>query len=297
MALAGSGLRVTAVDIEPVRAWMAGFNAACAGVSADAADPNLPPDPFHLDPARRDEHAAPGGHRLWQIDDHFPGPAVWRKVIERRHSGAIKLGPGLDIAAACRVLPPGTAHEVEIISERGRLTQAVVWIGALARGRAGSRVATLLDEHGVTSLRAEHVASPPDAPIDPPCGPLRRYLIEADASIERAGLLALACRNDGRMTGVHPGLGLLTSDAPAHGPMFTNFEVLAHMPWVEKNVRAWLREHRGGIVEVKTRGRAADPDALQKHLRGNGDITHTLFVFRTGRSIESVVTRRTESRA
>lgn len=291
MALAGAGLKVTAVDIDPARAWMAGRNAGCASMAADAADAALPPGAFHLDPARRDET---GSNRLWQIDDHFPGPTVWRRVIERRRSGAIKLGPGLDIAAACRVLPPGTAHEMEIISERGRLTQAVLWIGELARGCAGSRVATRLGESGATSLRAEHVAA--DAPIDPPCGPLRRFLIEADASIERAGLLALACRKDGRMTGVHPGLGLLTSDAPPqsapHGPMFTSFEVLAHMPWIEKNVRAWLKQHDGGIVEVKTRGRAVDPDAVQKHLRGEGATPYTVFVHRMGRSIEAVITRR-----
>lgn len=293
MALVRAGLRVAAVDREPARAWMAGVNAGCASVAADAADHDLPPGPFHIDPARRDEtggSGGAGGNRLWQIDDHSPGPAAWRSVIERRRGGAIKLGPGLDIAAACRVLPPGMAHEVEIISERGRLTQAVVWIGELARACAGSRVATLLGEGGPSSLRAEHVA--PDAPTDPPSGPLRRYLIEADASIERAGLLALACRKDGRMTGVHPGLGLLTSDAPAIGPMFTAFEVLDHMPWIEKNVRAWLRSHGGGIVEVKTRGRAVDPDALQKRLRADGETAHTLFVFRMGRSVEAVITRR-----
>jgi hypothetical protein len=287
IALREAGLAVTVVDNDPVRAWMAGQNARCPSLAADAAAEDLPPGPFHLDPARRTDD---GSRRLWQIDDHQPGPSIWRRIIERRRSGAIKLGPGLDIAAACRVLPPGTAHEVEIISENGRLTQGVMWIGELARGCAGSRVATLLTDAGATSLRADYVA--PDAPMEPPCGPLRRHLIETDPSIERAGLLALACRKDGRMTGIHPGLGLLTSDAPPHGPMYTSFEVLAHMPWIEKNVRAWLRAHGGGVVEVKTRGRAVDPDVLQKHLRGEGPTTYTLFVLRLGRTVEAFATRR-----
>jgi hypothetical protein len=76
--------------------------------------------------------------------------------------------------------------------------------------------------------------------------------------------------------------------------MFTAFGVLAHMPWIEKNVRAWLKEHDGGIVEVKTRGRAVDPDLVQKHLRGTGGQAYTVFVLRLGRAIEAFVTSRYE---
>lgn len=65
------------------------------------------------------------------------------------------------------------------------------------------------------------------------------------------------------------------------------------MPWIEKRVRAWLREHRAGVVEVKTRGRAVDPDALQNRLRGGGDEPYVVFVLRLGRAIEAIIARRT----
>lgn len=289
--LADAGLAVTVVDIDPVRAWMAGLNAASTSHAADAADPSLPAGPFHLDPARRDDSSG-ATHRLWQIDDHRPGPAVWRAIIERRKDGAIKLGPGLDIAAACRVLPPGTPHEVELISEHGRLTQAVLWIGRLADRRMGARTATLLGRGHASTLTAEQRDLRPE-----PIGPLRRYLIECDPSIERAGLLGMACAKDGRATGLHAGLGLLTSDAPrllgpATAAMFMAFEIVAHMPWIERNVRTWLHQHHGGIVEIKTRGRVVDPDVVQKHLRGDGASPYTIFILRLGRAIESFITRR-----
>lgn len=289
VGLQDAGLAVTAVDSDPSRAWMAGRNAGCASLAADAADPSLPPGAFHLDPARRDGEST---QRLWQIDDHRPGPSSWRMIIERRKDGAIKLGPGLDIAAACRVLPQDAPHEVEIISERGRLTQALLWIGRLAAGRTGARTATALSGGSATTLTAAPGEIKPE-----PIGPLRRYLIECDASIERTGLLGVVCARDGRATGVHAGLGLLTSDAPyllgpAMAGMFTPFEVVARMPWIERNIRTWLHQHDGGLVEVKTRGRVVDPDVVQKHLRGDGSTRYAVFVLRLGRAIEAFITRR-----
>jgi len=294
MGLTAAGLKVLAIDKDDARSWMCAQNAGagCTRRACDVLDASLPDGPFHLDPSRRTESDTGEVRRLFQIDDHWPGPSIWRTLIERHRDGAIKLGPGLDIEAVRRVLPPGVEHEIEIISERGRLTQAVLWVGRLARHARGARTATLLHNHNPpTSLRAEAGGCG-----EPPGGPLRRYLIEADASIERAGLL-LAAAHQTTMTTLAPGLGLLTGEAPAPGPLFSNFAVVATMPWIEKNARAWLKDHDSGIVEIKTRGRAIDPDHLQTSLRGPGSTRYTLFILRIGRSLDAIITLRVNQTA
>jgi hypothetical protein len=272
MGLVGAGLEVTAVDLDPVRAWMAGVNAGCRSVCADAADAGLPDGPFHIDPARRTEDNT---RRLVRWEDLRPGPEVLRAIIDRRGTGAIKLGPGVDFAS----LPPG---EVEVVGERGRLTQAVLWLGALSRGD-GVRTATLLPVGVKLSGNAQ------DA--DPPSGPLGRYVFEVDDAAERAGLLGTLCREVG-LPMVHPRLGLLTGDGLIESPWLTAFEVIEEMPWNEKRTEERLRTLGAGVVEVKTRGRAVDPDAIQKRLSGEEGPMLTLFVLRFDRALRAIIARR-----
>jgi len=47
-----------------------------------------------------------------------------------------------------------------------------------------------------------------------------------------------------------------------------------------------------GVVEVKTRGGAVDPDRAQRRLRGPGETPFTVFVLRWDRQIIAMVTRR-----
>jgi len=46
------------------------------------------------------------------------------------------------------------------------------------------------------------------------------------------------------------------------------------------------------VVEVKTRGRAVNPDALQKRLRGTGRTTFTVFIYRHEQRLLAHITRR-----
>jgi hypothetical protein len=284
MALTRAGLNVLGVDRDPARAWMCGLNAPCEVRTADVLDPDLPDGPFHLDPSRREESA---GRRVFDLSRHEPRPEVWRFLIAGRRNGAIKLGPGVDAEKLAAELPPGTPHELEFISERGRLTQAVAWIGSMALS-PGCHRATL-----VTGLATHSIAG---LPGEPPLGPLGRYLIETDASVERANLLSELCRTE-VLLALHPRLGLLTADRPCDSPMAASFEVLAHMPWNPKRVRAWLRDHDGGIVEVKTRAKTVDPDAVQMELRGEGATAYAVFVLRIGNDIQAIITRRAAARS
>jgi hypothetical protein len=178
----------------------------------------------------------------------------------------------------------GKAVSLEVLSERGRLTQLVVWTGEWAE--AGTRCATLLGSGG-TVQRVKGLCSEVG---EPELGGLGRYLVEADASIERTRLLGVACRGRG-LSGMARGRGLLTGDV-AVGGMFTSFEVLEHGVWNERRARRALEALDAGIVEVKTRGKAVDPDAVAGAMRGKGDRALTLFVLRVGEKMEMMVTTR-----
>lgn len=276
MALAQAGLRVTAVDRDPVRAWMAECNARCATLACDVLDPKVPYCPFHLDPARRDE----SGKRSFDLDALQPPPEIIRRICAERAcvGGAIKLAPGIDHDDALS-LSPG---ELEFISERGTLTQCVLWTGRFA---LQERTATLLDARGTHMLSGEaDMGSPPVAPI-------ARFIFEIDPSIERARLLHQIC-TEMRCPMLHPKLGLLTADEPRAHPMCEAFEVLAEMAWSLKRCRAELARWNAGIVEVKTRGKVVDTDVVQKQLRGDGDTTLAAFILRFDHALRCIIARR-----
>jgi hypothetical protein len=296
------GLNVLAVDRDPVRAWMAGRNAGCASQIGDAAawadgDEAIPPGTaLHLDPARRAD-----GRRRYRLADHEPDPATIRRLWERCPDSALKLSPAVDLTELAETFPgnlPGAAAlpgaealpgagEVEFISEAGRLVQAVLWTGRLARPRK-LRTATLLCDGRTHTLQGE--------PADDTAlrsAPAGRYVFTVDPAAERAGLLHQLA-----LPALHPRLGLLTADDlidDARSPWLTPFELLADLPWHHDKPRAvqdWLAAHDGGIVEVKTRGKAVDPDRVQPQLRGGGETPYTVFILRFDASIRALITRR-----
>jgi len=286
MALRAAGLQVLGVDADEVRAWMCAANASCQSRSARVEDPGAWNTPwFHLDPSRRTE----GGKRIFTLADLSPGPEVWRGVIDRAKScaagnafgGAIKLGPGVNPAEVLEAIGTSLPVEIEFISENRRMSQAVAWVGKLA-GTASVRA---------TAIRGDQVMSIAGEPAEPEVGQLSAFLIEADDAIERASLLGSLAQSIGA-SAICRGLGLLTADHPPADEWATSFAILASMPWNERRIHAWLREHDGGIVEVKTRGGAVEPDALQLRLRGRGGTVYTLFVLRIGRAMEAFITRR-----
>jgi len=272
MELGNAGLQVVGVDLDPVRAWMCRQNAGVQTLVCDVLDPSVPSGVFHLDPARRTDD----GRRSRDLDALQPGPTVWEELIRARHDGAIKLHPGVNASE----LPAG---ELEIISESGKLTQAVLWIGRLAQRE---RRATLVDRAGGVIAQ---LSGPADRPEDE--SPIADYIHTMDPSVERADLAAELIGETGLRL-VHPGAGLLTGSSPSGHPMTAAFRVLDAMPWDRGRVKEALRSHDAGVVEVKTRGQAVDTDAAQSSLRGRGDRLLTLFVLPLGRSVTAIITER-----
>jgi len=289
MSLARVG-DVRAIDISPLRAWMTHRNAGCPAEAADAETLDLQGEVFHLDPARRDDAAGAGdSRRFWRYEDYRPGPAFIDRLLTTCPDGAIKLGPGVDLdalpSAPSALSGGGGGGEIEIINEGGTLVQAVLWCGRLAV-HPGKRTATRLPE-GLSFTAAPQPLTPRD---DAPAKAFDRFLYVPDPAIERADLLGALCR-DLPVREAHPGLGILTSAEPVEVPWLSGFEVLAQLPWRPRKIRDWLKAHDGGLIEVKTRGKAIDTDFAQHDLRGAGREPYTIFALRLGRKITAVIAR------
>ncbi|MEM6334199.1 MAG: hypothetical protein AAF823_12755, partial [Planctomycetota bacterium] len=100
-----------------------------------------------------------------------------------------------------------------------------------------------------------------------------------------------------------PALGLLPAPTPQpphvtadQSTFLTPFEVLDHQPYNLKRLKRTLAAHHAGLVEVKTRDQAVNPDTLQPQLRGpappNPQHTLTVFILRWDRAIFATITRR-----
>ncbi|MCT3006155.1 hypothetical protein EFN17_00930 [Propionibacterium freudenreichii] len=89
-----------------------------------------------------------------------------------------------------------------------------------------------------------------------------------------------------------PGVGYLSSDEPIVTPLATTFEVLEvidhHMP----ALRAWVKAHRIGTLEIKKRAVEIDPAALRKKLRPKGPNVATLLLTPTTNGLSALVVQR-----
>ena len=90
MGLADAGLAVTAADLDPRRAWMAGHNAGCGSLAGDVRQIGGSSRGVHADPARRS-----GGKRTRQTEDFDPPLPDLLGLLERAELGALKLHPGV----------------------------------------------------------------------------------------------------------------------------------------------------------------------------------------------------------
>ena len=265
-------------DLDAARAWMAGRNSGAptrvADVVADPGDASH----AHVDPARRSS----GGTRAWRGEDLDPPLSAVGAMIAHRRGAAIKLGPGFDLDANALGVP----FEREFIAEGWQLVQQVAWTGDLSDGEGASR-ATRVDLG--CSLAGEPRADLPSA-VRP-----GRTLFVPHPALERARLVAHACAalEAGELA---PGLGILTGDRhtmpDAYAPWFEAWEVIEAMPARERDLARWIAQRGGGIVTVRTRGGACDPDRWQAALRGAGNEAMDVFVLREGSTRRAYAVRR-----
>ncbi len=270
LAFARAGLTVLAVEADPVTAAVAQSNVDACGLArtvsvscGDATTADLSAvDAVFCDPARRD---VARGRRVFDPASYSPPWSFVTTLPARVPATVLKLAPGIDHA----LIPDGA--EAEWVSVDGDVVEATLWHGPLA---SASRRATVIKREGATSLVGTGTAS---APVGPP----RRYLYDPDGAVVRAHLVAeFASTVDGAVA--DPRIAYVFTDAPARTPLGTLLEVVAELPYGHKPLRAALRAHDIGALEIRKRGVAADPDKLRRDLRLAGSTSATLVLTRLG---------------
>jgi hypothetical protein len=265
-------------DLDPIRAWMAGMNAGCATRAVDVKSHPGTATHAHVDPARRTR----AGARAWRAEDLEPPLSAVATMIAGRRGAAVKLGPGMDLAAEALGMPA----EREFIAEGWQLVQQVAWTGDLAGDASITR-----------ATRVDLGCSIAGRPLDelPQAARPGRVLFVPHPALERARLVADCCAPLGAAE-LAPGLGVLTGErgavAAELAPWWQAWDVLEVLPARERDVARWIAARGGGIVTVHTRGGACDPDRWQTALRGPGDGPMDVFVLREGRALRAYAVRR-----
>ncbi|MBC7677552.1 MAG: methyltransferase domain-containing protein [Pseudorhodobacter sp.] len=262
---------VVGVDLDEARLLLARANADELGlevslVRADARTLSPVGDVF-ADPGRR-----AGGRRTF--DPRAYSPPLDTVLGWPTRALGVKVAPGIDHDA----LPDDL--EVELVSLAGEVKEAVLWGGAARRGHR--RTATVLPA-GATL--ADSGAPVPD--VRPP----GRFLLEPDGAVVRAHLVAEVAELVGGWL-LDATIAYVAADAIVPTPFGTWFEVLESLPFGLKPLRERLRAYDAGMLVVKKRGTAVEPDVLRRQLKLTGSRGVTVGLTRSaGRQIAMVVRR------
>ncbi|MFE1437926.1 methyltransferase domain-containing protein [Streptomyces sp. NPDC058739] len=263
IALARAGIRVLAVDRDPLTARVARANAEALGLAdlievreADVTEIDTSGyDAVFVDPARRG-----GRGRIFDPEAYSP-PLSWAvQAAATAPHAALKIAPGVPHEAI-----PAEA-EAEWISDGGDVKEAVLWFGT----EPGAVRATLLP--GPHTLLGTGLPNPP-------VRPLGRYLYEPDGAVIRAHLVAdAAAELDGGL--VDETIAYVTSDALRPTPYATAYEITDQLPFNVKKLKALLREREVGVLTVKKRGSAVEPEELRRKVKPQGRNAATVFLTR-----------------
>jgi predicted O-methyltransferase YrrM len=254
IALARAGIRVLAVDLDPVTHAVAQTNAEALGLAdliearcADVADVDTTGyDAVFVDPARRG-----GRGRIFDPEAYAP-PLSWAVQAARKAGvGAIKVAPGIPHEAV-----PEDA-EAEWVSEGGDVKEAALWFGSKAA-----------EPHRATLLPAGVSLTGGRLP-DPEAGPVRRYLYEPDGAVIRAHMVAEVAA-ELNATLIDPTIAYLTTDQLTPTPYATAYELTDVLPFNLKRLKALVRERAIGTLVIKKRGSAIEPEELRKKIKPEG---------------------------
>ena len=265
IALARAGIRVLAVDRDPLTAAAARANADALGLAdlidvreADVTEVDTDAyDAVFVDPARRSTKRG----RIFDPEAYSP-PLSWAvQAALRAPHAALKVAPGIPHEAV-----PEEA-EAEWISDGGDVKEAVLWFG----GTPGDVRATLLP--GPRTLLGRGLP-------DPEVRSVGRYLYEPDGAVIRAHLVAeVAEELDGGL--IDPTIAYITADALRETRYATAYEITDRLPFNVKKLKALLREREVGILTVKKRGSAVEPEELRRKALPKPQGTNAVTVFLT----------------
>nr|WP_043506837.1 methyltransferase domain-containing protein [Streptomyces glaucescens] len=265
IALARAGIRVLAVDRDPLTAAVARANAEELGLAdlievreADVTEVATDGwDAVFVDPARRG-----GRGRVFDPEAYSP-PLSWAvEAALRAPHAALKVAPGIPHEAVPQ------AAEAEWISDGGDVKEAVLWFGT----GPGLVRATLLP--GPRTLTGRGLA-------DPEVRPVGRFLYEPDGAVIRAHLVAEVAEQVGGGL-LDATIAYVTADEVRETPYATAYEITDHLPFNVKKLKALLREREVGVLTVKKRGSAVEPEELRRKVlpKPHGSAAVTVFLTR-----------------
>jgi hypothetical protein len=175
----------TGVDLDPLRLAMAQTNAIALKPAHEATflradisvniSLSLKPlsSAFFFDPSRRANYK-----RVYSVRDYTPPLSIIESWLRQYPALGVKISPGVNLEEIEHY-----DAEVEFISLRGELKEAVLWFGPL---KVNNRRATLLP--GPHSLASDMFAEELITRKLPLSEPLR-YIYEPDPAVLRAGLV------------------------------------------------------------------------------------------------------------
>ncbi|MER5751604.1 methyltransferase domain-containing protein [Streptomyces sp. NPDC002088] len=263
IALARAGIRVLAVDRDPLTAAVARANADALGLAglievreADVTEVDASSyDAVFVDPARRG-----GRGRIFDPEAYSP-PLSWAvdTALKSPHA-ALKVAPGIPHEAV-----PAEA-EAEWISDGGDVKEAVLWFGTAP----GAVRATLLP--GPRTLLSRGLPNPEVRPVG-------RYLYEPDGAVIRAHLVAEVAEEVGGGL-VDETIAYVTADEPRPTAYASAYEITDQLHFSVKKLKALLREREVGVLTVKKRGSAVEPEELRRKVKPHGPNSATVFLTR-----------------
>lgn len=263
LALASAEIEVTAVEMDETTAAAATLNLmpwpTATVVNADATEFDLTGfDGVWLDPARRTTDTS-GTSRIFDPEAFSPPLSFVESLADRGLAVGVKMGPGLPHGAV-----PANC-EVQWVSINGDVTEAALWFGPLARPGI-RRAALVIGAHGATELTSG-VDFHPDAALrgDVPVGAIDSYIYEPDGAVIRAGLIDQLLKDTGGHL-LDPHIAYFSTAEAVATPLAKAYKVLAVHPYHVKNLRAWVKAEKIGVLDIKKRGMDVTPEELRKIL-------------------------------
>ena len=273
-----AGVRVHAIDNDPIRVRFAAANLAAYGLAdrakVEVADvlvdalPNVAA--AFADPGRRAQ-----GRRFLSPSDYLPPPADIQKRLPAHFPLGFKLAPGTawsDLHAF--------DGEVEFISVDGELKECVVWLGPL---RTAARRATLLP--------GRHTLFTDTMPLAGEPVEIGAYIYDPDAAVTRAGLVPVLAEQIAAAPIDHT-VQLLTSETLTLTPFATAFRVDAVLKWDSREIGHYLRANNIGRITPIHRGAMPEAEAMVKRVKLAGEEHRFLLLTRgLGNPVVIVVER------
>jgi SAM-dependent methyltransferase len=266
IALARAGIRVLAVDRDPLTCAVARANAEALGLAelidvreADVTEVDTAGyDAVFVDPARRSDKRG----RIFDPEAYSP-PLSWAvEAALKAPRAALKIAPGIPHEAI-----PAEA-DAEWISDGGEVKEAVLWFGT----EPGRRRATLLP--GPRTLAGRGLP-------DPEVRAVGRYLYEPDGAVIRAHLVAEVAADLGGGL-IDETIAYVTGDELRTTGYAAAYEITDRLPFNVKKLKALLREREVGVLTVKKRGSAVEPEELRRKVmpKPYGRAAATVFMTR-----------------